>query len=101
MNVTFFVVDSMPFDICKMSRAGRSTICKEDFEIEPSKDFCASQNRWFYGCKINSVISASGVVQHFDMTCRALHDVHFLKDIRDEMQACTIIGDKGYIANPQ
>lgn len=97
----FFVVDSMPLDICKMSRAGRSTICKEEFETAPTKGFCASQNRWFYGYKMHSVISASGVVQHFDMTCGAVHDVHFLKDIQAEMHDCTVIGDKGYIANSQ
>ena len=97
----FFVVDSMPLDLCKMSRAGRSTICKEELETAPSKGFCASQNRWFYGYKMHSVISASGVVQHFDMTCGAVHDVHFLKDLQAKMQDCTIIGDKGYIANTQ
>lgn len=92
----FFVVDSMPLDICKMSRASRSTVCMEYLETALSKGFCASQNRWFYEYKMHTVISASGIVQHFDMTCGALHDVHFLKDVQAEMHDCTIIGDKGY-----
>ncbi|QES89671.1 IS982 family transposase [Rhizosphaericola mali] len=97
----FFIVDSIPLDICKMSRASRSTVCREYLETAPSKGFCASQNRWFYRYKIHTVISASGTVQHFDMTCGAVHDVHFLKDVQAEMRDCTIIGDKGYIAPPQ
>ena len=97
----FFIVDSMPLDICKMSRSGRSTVCRETLDTAPSKGFCASQNRWFYGYKIHSLISVNGVVQHFDLTCGAVHDVHFLKDINAQMHDCSIIGDKGYITNTQ
>ena len=38
----YFIVDSMPLEICKFSRHNRIKICKDDFEIAPSKGFCAS-----------------------------------------------------------
>jgi hypothetical protein len=40
----YFIVDSMPLEICKFSRHNRIKICKEDFQTAPSKGFCASQN---------------------------------------------------------
>lgn len=44
---TYFVVDSMPLEVCKISRSNRSKICKEvDYAI-PNKGFCASQNLHF------------------------------------------------------
>src|SRR5690606_24115929 len=46
---TFFVVDSMPLEVCKISRSSRSKICKETDYAIPNKGFCASQNLHFYG----------------------------------------------------
>ena len=43
----YFIVDSMPLEICKFSRYRRIKICKKEFETAPSKGFCASQNTWF------------------------------------------------------
>ena len=43
----YFIVDSMPLEICKFSRHNRIKICKDDFETAPSKGYCASQNNWF------------------------------------------------------
>ena len=34
----------MPLEIVKLSRSGRSEICKEDYNSSPDKGFCASQN---------------------------------------------------------
>ena len=33
----YFIVDSMPLEICKLSRSSRTTICKDDFLTSPSK----------------------------------------------------------------
>ena len=51
----YFIVDSMPLEICKFSRHNRVKICKDEFETAPSKGFCASQNNWFYGYKLHGV----------------------------------------------
>lgn len=39
---TFFVVDSIPLEVCKISRSSRSKICKETDYAIPNKGFCAS-----------------------------------------------------------
>lgn len=36
---TFFVVDSMPLEVCKISRSSRSKICKETDYAIPNKGF--------------------------------------------------------------
>ena len=38
----YFVVDSMPLEVCKMARSSRSKICKEIDYALPNKGFCAS-----------------------------------------------------------
>ena len=38
----YYIVDSMPLEVCKFSPHNRIKICKEEFETAPSKGFCAS-----------------------------------------------------------
>ena len=57
----YYIVDSMPLEICKNSRANRSTICKEQEYCYPDKGFSASQNLYYYGYKLHGVCSVSGV----------------------------------------
>lgn len=94
----YFIVDSMPLEICKFSRHNRVKICKEEFESAPSKGFCASQNYWFYGYKLHGVCSVTGVFHSLDITKAEVHDVHFLKNIKQQMSDCVILGDKGYLS---
>lgn len=95
----FFVVDSMPLEICKFARHNRIKICKEEFETAPSKGFCASQNNWFYGYKLHGVCSLSGVFHSLDITKASVHDVHFLKNIKQQMSDCVLLGDRGYLSS--
>ena len=94
----YFVVDSMPLEICKFSRHNRIKICKDDFETAPSKGFCASQNSWFFGYKLHGVCSVSGVFHSLDITKAEVHDVHFLKKIKQQMSDCVLLGDRGYLS---
>jgi len=94
----YFIVDSMPLEICKFSRHNRIKICKNDFETAPSKGFCASQNTWFYGYKLHGVCSVTGVFHSLDITKAEVHDIHFLKNIKQQMSDCVVIGDKGYLS---
>ncbi len=75
----YFVVDSMPLEICKFSRHNRIKNCKDDFETALSKGFCASQNSWFFGYKLHVVCSIDGVFQSLDLTKAEVHVLHFLK----------------------
>ena len=94
----YFIVDSMPLEICKFSRHNRVKICKEEFESAPSKGFCASQNNWFYGYKLHGVCSVDGVFHSLDITKAEVHDVHFLKNIKQQMSDCVLLGDRGYVS---
>ena len=94
----YFVVDSMPLEVCKISRCSRSKICKDVDYAYPSKGFCASQNLHFYGYKLHAVCSISGVFQSFDISPASVHDIHYLNDIKLQMSDCVLFGDKGYLS---
>lgn len=94
----YFIVDSMPLEICKFSRHNRIKICKDDFETAPSKGFCASQNSWFYGYKLHGICSVTGVFHSLDITKAEVHDIHFLKNIKQQVSDCVVLGDRGYVS---
>lgn len=94
----YFIVDSMPLEICKFSRHNRVKICKDEFETAPSKGFCASQNTWFYGYKLHGVCSVTGVFHSLDITKAEVHDINFLKNIKQQMCDCVVLGDRGYLS---
>ncbi len=94
----YFIVDSMPLEICKFSRHRRIKICKNEFETAPSKGFCASQNNWFYGYKLHGVCSINGIFHSLDITKAEVHDVHFLKNIKHQMSDSVLLGDRGYLS---
>lgn len=94
----YFVVDSMPLEVCKLSRSSRSKICKEVDYALPNKGFCASQNLHFYGYKLHAVCSINGVFQSFDLAPASIHDIHYLQDIKQQLTHCVLLGDKGYLS---
>lgn len=95
----YFVVDSMPLEICKLSRSSRSKICKEQGFSYPNKGYCASQGFHFYGYKLHAVCSIEGVFQSFDISPASVHDIHYLKDIEQQLSDCVLLGDKGYLSS--
>lgn len=94
----YFVVDSMPLEVCKLSRSSRSRICKETDYALPNRGYCASQKMHYYGYKLHAVCSAEGVFQSLDISPASVHDIHYLKDIKQQIENCTILGDKGYLS---
>lgn len=96
-----FAIDSMPIEICKISREQRNKMGKESIHHSPDKGYCASQKKYFYGYKLHSVCSAAGVVQSLDLTKASVHDIHYLKDVKEMFNNCIITGDKGYINKTQ
>lgn len=95
---SYFVVDSMPLEVCKLARSSRSKICKEEDYALPIKGFCASQNLHYYGYKLHAVCSIEGVFQSFDLTPASVHDIHYLKDIKSQLSDCVLLGDRGYLS---
>ncbi|MCT3646747.1 IS982 family transposase [Elizabethkingia anophelis] len=94
-----FIIDSMPVEVCKLSRSGTSKICKDSEYCYPNRGFCASQKMHFYGYKLHAVCSDNGVFQSVDLSPASVHDIHYLKDIREQLSDCTLLGDKGYLSS--
>ena len=59
----------------------------------------ASQQMSFYGYKLHAVCSVNGVFQSIDLSPASVHDIHYLKDIREQLSNCTLLGDKGYLSS--
>ena len=94
----FFIIDSMPVEVCKLSRSSTSKICKDVDYCYPNRGFCASQQMHFYGYKLHAVCSVNGVFQSIDLSPASVHDIHYLKDIKEQLSDCTLLGDKGYLS---
>ncbi len=94
----YFVVDSMPLEVCKMSRSSRCKICKEVDYAMPDWGYCASQKLHFYGYKLHAVCSISGIIQSFDLSPASVHDIHYLKDIKMQLSDDKLLADKGYLS---
>ena len=95
----YYVVDSMPLEITKLSRSSRSKICKAKYETAPDKGYCASQNTSYYGYKLHAVCSINGIIKSLDISKASVHDIHYLKDIKQQFSDCVILGDRGYISS--
>tara|TARA_B100001778_G_scaffold132102_1_gene108773 strand:- start:132 stop:1010 length:879 start_codon:yes stop_codon:yes gene_type:complete len=95
----YYIVDSMPLEVCKLSRSSRSKICKDQSHSSPDKGYCASQASSYYGYKLHAVCSVKGVFKSLDISPASVHDIHYLKDIKAQMADCTLIGDKGYLSS--
>lgn len=95
----YYIVDSMPLEVCKLSRSPRSKVCKGYGHSSPDKGYCASQASSYYGYKLHAVCSVRGVFKSLDISPASVHDIHYLKDIKAQMGDCTLIGDKGYLSS--
>jgi len=95
---SYYIIDSMPLEVCKLSRASRSKICKEHEYAFPDKGFCASQSMYYYGYKLHATCTVTGVFKSFDLSPASVHDIHYLKDIKQMFESCVILGDKGYLS---
>jgi len=92
-----YCIDSKPVEVCRLARAKRNQMGKTDYEKAPSKGYCASQDRYYFGYKLHILCGIRGVVHSFDMTKAAVHDIHYLQDIKTQISDCNILGDKGYL----
>jgi hypothetical protein len=93
----YFIIDSMPLEICKISREKRAKICREAYATSPDKGYCASQKMYFYGYKLHGVTSLNGVFYSIDLTKASIHDNEILKDIKSQISDAVLLGDKGYV----
>lgn len=61
--------------------------------------YCASQKMYYYGYKLHAVCSVKGVSQSLDISPASVHDIHYLKDIKQQIKDCTLLADKGYLSS--
>ncbi|KAA6344892.1 hypothetical protein EZS27_007488 [termite gut metagenome] len=92
-----FIIDSTPVEICKMSRAKRSSICSTE-KIKPEFGYCAATKTRYFGFKLHAVCDENAVMHSFDLTPANVHDVNYLKDVKYALSSCELISDKGYIS---
>jgi hypothetical protein len=97
---SYFCVDSKALPICRLSRAKRCKLGKDNYQQAPSFGYCSAQKTYYYGYKLHSVCGLSGVIHSFDLTKASVHDIHYLQDIKQDMFNCTLIGDRGYLSAP-
>ena len=93
-----YIVDSMPLPICRLARAARCRICRDEAPTQPNKGYCASQMEYYFGFKFHAVCSLQGVFLSYAISSGSMHDINALSIVRDQFQDCTIIGDKAYIS---
>lgn len=55
----------------------------------------------FYGYKLHAVCSINGVFESFDISKSSVHDIHYLKDIKNQLSDCVLLGYKGYLSSNQ
>jgi hypothetical protein len=94
----YFVVDSRPLELCKLSRSYRSKVCKENVYSFPDGGSCSAQGIHYYGYKLHAICSEEAVFQSIDLSPASAHDIYYLKDIKNQISDCTLIGDLGYLS---
>lgn len=95
---TDHLIDSMPLEVCRLSRAKRSRVCREQVESSPDFGYCAAQDMHYYGYKIHAVCIRRGFFKTFNISKASVHDIHYLEDIRQHLSHCRLIGDKGCLS---
>lgn len=94
------LIDSIPIEICRYSRAKNCRILKDSEQSAPTFGYGATQQRHYFGYKLHCVCSASGIIHRYDLSQTHHHDINYLHGIKDKFSNCVLIGDKGYRSNP-
>ena len=95
---SLYVVDSMPLEVCKLSRAKRSKSCQCSEYAHPDYGYCAAQGVRYFGFKLHAVCTPEGLIKMFDISKASVHDIHYLHDVQGRLTNCILLGDKGYLS---
>jgi len=94
---SYHIIDSMPLEVCKLSRAYRVKSRQTDPETAPDYGYCAAQKTHYFGYKIHAVCTVQGIVRDFALSPASTHDIHYLDEVKEHFEQCILIGDKGYL----
>jgi hypothetical protein len=89
----------MPLKVCNLPRSSRSKIYRETDYALPKRGYCASQKTHYYGYKLHADCSVNDIFQSLDISPDSVHDIHYLKDIKQQLKYCTLLGDKGCLSS--
>jgi hypothetical protein len=81
-NRDYYIIDSTPLKVCRLSCSRRVAFVKVTFETSPDKDYCATLRMHYYSYKLHAVCTIDGDFSDFDLTKASVHDIHYLKIIR-------------------
>lgn len=94
-----FLVDSIPVPVAHIAREHSTTVCREAFRTAPDKGYSAITDQYYIGYKLHLVVTLDGVYHSMEMTPASVHDVHYLKELRQSgLQDCLVLADKGYLS---
>lgn len=93
------IIDSIPIPICENPRIIRFTSCKDDPQVQPDRGYHASHKSYYYGFKMQLVISEKGIPMAGNLFPASCHDTHALSYINEVQRTdCKLIADKGYLS---
>lgn len=95
----YFCIDSKPIEVCRAVRGKRCTMGRTgDFAQAPDFGYCASQGIYYFGYKLHALCGLSGVIHSYDLSKASVHDINYLKDVKQGFYNIKIFGDKAYIS---
>lgn len=94
------VVDSIPVPVVKLAREKTYKTCKKNFETAPAKGYSSVNRGWFIGYKLHVIIYDNGVVQQSGITKGNVHDINFVKAVKDLPEGKFLLGDRAYRSHP-
>lgn len=97
---TTMVIDSIAVPVVKMAREKTYRAFRKSFETAPAKGYSAVNRGWFIGYKLHVIIFDNGVVQQSGVTKGNVHDINFLKSIKNLPFKKQLLGDKAYRSHP-
>ncbi|KXT71044.1 Mobile element protein [Streptococcus cristatus] len=88
------IVHSFPLPLCQPVRNFRSTIFEETADI----GYNASKNLWFYGFKVNMLVTFSGYILNYVVTPASVHDIQVVDELLEGCQQSMILADLDYLS---
>lgn len=93
------VIDSIPVPVVKMARERTYKAFRKSYDTAPAKGYSAVNRGWFIGYKLHVVIFDNGVVQQSGVTKGNIHDINYLKGLRNLPSGKLLLGDRAYRSN--
>jgi hypothetical protein len=95
------IIDSAPVPICENARIHRTKICRDNPDVQPDRGFDASHNKYYFGFKIQLLITEKGWPVASSLYPASCHDSQALQAINELHRTdFELIGDRGFISTP-